>query len=360
MLFTPTPPLRRKATDRQLASTTFFFFLPLITPLSQTRAAVIFRELPAPGGGFEFSNDIIRTRWSSDGNQTYDINTNTNTNTGTGTGTGTNHFEQNDGGWFTVADSGGGVEVQQKAFADNSSWTTRQRLALAGLDQGDLPPPLTVSAAPTAANTRFSVEGNATSTATLRFNLTLGPRWLVQVALTLSADEHCIHEQLAFTRISAAAASECHLDNVRVGKHFHISGIPPQLQLSFWRSASYAGWAARPNASFVVQSLGAWSPQSGGGAFPDPEHWSGNKVHIGPELAVVHRAPPVRADKSARIEWISVEDVAVGDSYLLEHNVVVRPGYHFEREFLEYLWALEPPQQLAPRFSKRHTVEKMM
>lgn len=316
--------------------------LLLLLLLHTADASVIFRALP--GGGFEFSNDLIRTQWSSDGNQTYDINTAAASIPPT---------------WFTLADSGGGIEVQQKAFADNSSWTTRQRLAIPGLDH-DLPPPLTISAAPTATSTDFTVTGNATSTATLRFNLTLGPRWLVHVALTLNAGDHYIHERLAYTRIAAAAsAALSHLNNVRVGKHFHTSGIPSELQLSFWRSVGYAGWAW-PNASFVVQALGSWSPQSGGGAFPDPEHWSGNKIHIGPEFSVVHRAPPARADQSERIEWISLNDVGVGEAYVLEHNVVIRPGYHFAREFLEYLWALDPPQKLAPRFSKRHMVEKML
>lgn len=97
-----------------------------------------------------------------------------------------------------------------------------------------------------------------------------------------------------------------------------------------------------------------------GGAFPDLTHWSGNKVHIGPELTVAHQAPPARNDQSERIEWISLDDVGVGEEYTLEHNSVMRAGYHFQREFLEYLWQLEPPQQLQPRFPARHTVDKMM
>lgn len=45
---------------------------------------------------------------------------------------------------------------------------------------------------------------------------------------------------------------------------------------------------------------------------------------------------------------------------MLQHNCVIRPGYLFDREFLEYLWELEPPQPLLPRFSPRHTVNKML
>ena len=315
---------------------------PLIL-IAYAKASVIFRKLPA-GNGFEFTNDLVRTTWTSNNNffnknsfnQTYEV--------------------QMDAGWLVLAGSES-VEIQQKSFASNSKCTTRQRLSIAGLDHG-LPAPIISSAVPTMA-TDFSVVGNGTSSAMLQYNLVLGSYWSVHVVLTLNAGVHHINERLEFMRTAGAAVSKSHLDNVRVGKLFRTSGIPKQLQLSFWRAVGYSGWAW-PNASFVIQSLGTWSPQSGGGAFPDKTHWSGNKVHIGPEFTVAHQAPPARNDQSPRINWISIEDVGVGETYVLEHNCVMRPGYHFDREFLEYLWSLEPPQQLSPRFPYRRTVEKML
>jgi hypothetical protein len=146
-----------------------------------------------------------------------------------------------------------------------------------------------------------------------------------------------IHQRLEFTR--RVASTEPYADQVRVGKVFHTSNIPKQLQLSFWRAVGYAGWAV-PGASFVVQSVGAWSPQSGGGAFPDLTHWSGNKVHIGPAFTIAHQAPPAKNDQSEQLNWISLDDVGVGETYTLEHNCVMRRGYHFQREFLEYLHVL--------------------
>jgi hypothetical protein len=244
--------------------------------------------------------------------------------------------------------------VEVKGFPANRSWTLRQKLAIPGLDHS-LAPPTTLSAAPTS-ETMFAIEGNGTATATLSYTLTLSPDWECRVVLTLLAGQHHIRERLAFVRL---AANGSHTDSVRVRKQFHASGIPAGLQLSFWRAVNYVGWAF-PGASFVVQAVGDWSPQSGGGAFPDLTHWSGNKVHIGPEHLVAHAAPPAKNDESQRINWVTLDDVGVGESYVLEHNCVMRPGYHFQREFLEYLWALEPPQRLAPRFSARHAVDKML
>jgi hypothetical protein len=238
---------------------------------------VVFTELF--GGGYSFSNGVVRTRWLLSGNtmnQTYEVNMGD--------------------VWTTLADSGQGVMVAAKAFADNSSWTTRQKLAIPGLDNS-LPPPVTVSGTPST-TTRFNVVGNGTSTAVLQYNLTLNVCWSVGFVLTLSGGQHHIHERLEFTRL--AAATEPYADQVRVGKIFSTSGIRKELQLSFWRAIGYSGWAW-PGASFVVQILGSWSPQSGGGAFPDITHWSGNKVHIGSEFTVAHQAPPA---KSAQVSVV--------------------------------------------------------
>lgn len=280
-------------------------------PLAVSAAATVaFSELP-DGGGFELSNGLVRSRWLPYGpaartdarapdeaasallNQTYDI-------------------YSSKSGWATLADSGLGIQVAHKAFPDNATWSLRQKLAIPGLDHA-LPVPLVTSAAVTAA-TRFTVSGNDTASATVSFNLTLSPLWSVTVTLTLATGQHNIHERLSFLRL---AASQNHMDEVRVRKIFHTAGLPEDLHLSFWRAVNYCGWAW-PGASFVVQTLGSWSPRSGGGSFPDLVHWSGNKVHIGPAQTVAHQAPPAKNDQSERINWITLDDVPVGASYVLE------------------------------------------
>ena len=306
---------------------------------------VVFSELP--GNGFQLSNGLVRTRWSAETGaiaaargaltQTFDVSGAQGSTTG----------------WLKVGDSQG-VSVAVRNFPYNNSLSLRQKLAIPGLDHS-LPAPTILHAAPTS-GTKFEVSGNGTTVATIRYTLTLGSDWVCHATITLKSGEHYIHEQLDFSRL---AANGTHTDEVRVMKHFHTAGIPADLQLSFWRAVNYCGWAW-PGASLVVQSLGRWSPQSGGGAFPDLAHWSGNKIHIGPEFSVAHQAPPAKNDQSERLNWITLEDVAVGEAYTLEHNIVARPGYHFDREFLEYLWQLSPPQELAPRFSPRHTVDKML
>jgi hypothetical protein len=55
-----------------------------------------------------------------------------------------------------------------------------------------------------------------------------------------------------------------------------------------------------------------------------------------------------------------MDDVSVGEAYTLEHNVFIRPGYLFDREFLQHLWKVEPPVRLRPRYSQRQTVDKML
>jgi hypothetical protein len=128
---------------------------------------------------------------------------------------------------------------------------------------------------------------------------------------------------------------------------------------------NYFGWPLREgtgNASLVVRALArdGWSPQGGGGAPVDMLNWSGNKANIGATHTIGHRAPPNLDQQSPLLGFISTDDVPVGAAYTLEHNVHIRPGYLFDRAFLQYLWAIEPPARLAPRYSARHTVDKML
>ena len=309
-------------------------------------STVVFGESDA-AGGFELSNGIVRTRWASPMagasgllNQTYEL------------------FDVHIGAWKALADSGlGGVELEARSFPANESWTLRQKLAIPSPVDAHLPPATSYLAGPTAA-THFSVTGNDTASATLSYNLSLGADWACQVTLGLAAGGNHIHERLAFVRL---AASNSYRDDVRCRKNFHTAGIPNDLRLSFWRAVGFSGWMW-PGASFVVQALGRWSPQSGGGSFPDLMHWSGNKVAISSEFSVAHQAPPElsQGSQESRIGWITTDDVGVGESYVLEHNLVVREGSWYTREFLEYLWNLSPPERLPLRYSARQTVDKML
>jgi hypothetical protein len=230
--------------------------LAVLAPTSAppTSAPVVFQQLA--DGTYELTNGLVRSHWQAGGVL---LSAALGTSQPAATAALNQSYELRIGAsWRALSDSRG-VEVVQKAFAVNASWSTHQRLALPGVDQG-LPPPVVTAAAPTAETlSAATVTGNGTGSATLCYNLTLSSSWAVEVALTLTAGQHHIHETIRFRRL---AASHSHLDEVRVRKVYHTQGIPKELQLSFWRAVGYCGWAW-PGASFVVQTLGDWSAQSG-------------------------------------------------------------------------------------------------
>ena len=137
---------------------------------------VVFSQLP--GGGFELSNGLVRTRWllpagSSGSNdtvaagqilsQTFDVS------------------GVQGSAWMKLGDSSG-VSVAIRNFPYNHSLSLRQKLEIPGLDHS-LPAPSVIHAAPTRA-TKFEVIGNGTIAATVRYSLTLG------VALSNLTESH--------------------------------------------------------------------------------------------------------------------------------------------------------------------------
>ena len=71
---------------------------------------------------------------------------------------------------------------------------------------------------------------------------------------------------------------------------------------------------------------------------------------------VFHQAPTGAQETG----WITAEDVPVGDSYKLDHNLWMRTSYHYEHAALEELWAVSPPELLSPRYSGHYMVDKYM
>lgn len=276
------------------------------------------------------------------------------------------------GGVWAQGGSSTAIEVEAKSFPDSFP-SLRDKLSIPGL-----PSSYPYIKKPTIYEDKASVvpSTNATFKVTktalpgcykcvtnlaLSYSLSLGPQptWAAEITLSLSAGEQHIAETVQFRRLRKATASFG--DNVRVRKVFKSPQIPPPLQLSNWRTMNYFGWPVQANASFVVQTLGKeWTPQTGGGAPVDMLNWSGNKVNIGASHTVAHQAPPNIDNQSPLLGFVSIDDVPVGEAYTLSHNVHMRAGYLFDREFLQYLWAIEPPQRLTPRYSLRHTVDKML
>jgi hypothetical protein len=72
---------------------------------------------------------------------------------------------------------------------------------------------------------------------------------------------------------------------------------------------------------------------------------------------VVYHQAPTGAQETG---WITTEDVPVGDSYTLDHNLWMRPSYLYDRVALEELWAVSPPEILPPRYPARYMVDKYM
>eukprot|EP01062_Namystynia_karyoxenos_P068987 TRINITY_DN6416_c0_g1_i1.p1 TRINITY_DN6416_c0_g1~~TRINITY_DN6416_c0_g1_i1.p1 ORF type:complete len:773 (+),score=231.72 TRINITY_DN6416_c0_g1_i1:99-2321(+) len=306
---------------------------------------------PLSDGGFELSNGLCRSRWVPDGGEL------------------AQQYEANVGSlkhpdWFTLTNRSW-YEVAERDFDVNYT-TFKERLQI----PGPRAPCTDASgpgcgkrfsgnpwAGPSGEGTRFAVEGNGTKECVVRFNVSIGAigwPWQARVTLTLRAGDRHIGERVDFVRTAMAPGT---MSDVRVRKVWSVQGLPADHWLSFWITVQYAAWSW-PGVSFVVQTSrsGPWTPQRGGGGLVDLPYFIDFKTIMGPDHTVYHQAPVGMQTQG----WISAEDLGVGEAYTLEQNVVMRPGYHFDREFLEHLWALSPPEQQPPRYSMRRAVDKMM
>ena len=329
---------------------------------------------------WELSNGLVKTTFIGSGAQAYFVKLGGGDGGGGGGG---GDGGGGDGGAWVQGAFAPAIEVAAKSFPETFPTSVKDRLSIPGLPSAypNATPPTVYAAAGSGAggaggavvpatNASFVLAGDAAANLTLSYALPLeGGMWAAEVSVSLAAGATRVREVIRFRRLRRAPAGAAHGDLVRVRKVFRSNVLPPRLRLSNWRSLQYFGWPVTreggaagggENASFVVQTLGRWTPQSGGAAPVDMLNWSGNKVNIGPNHTVAIQAPPNHDANSPLLGFISLDDVPVGACYTLEHNVHVRPGYLFDREFLQHLWALAPRDKLVPRYSRRHTVDKML
>lgn len=181
----------------------------------------------------------------------------------------------------------------------------------------------------------------------LRWTFDLAPAnspadWRIDVSHTIRRGDFHVHEVVRYTRMSAGRP-------VRLRRGWYVRNLPPELLASTVRSITQMGFRL-PEGTFVAlathdRSL-PWTPYAGGGGFV-ADRYDMDLV----TQSIHHQVPPCMETAG----WVELRP---GETYTLQHFLIMHPTYPFEREFLDYLHRLQPLEYLPPRYSLRHFVDK--
>ena len=174
--------------------------------------------------------------------------------------------------------------------------------------------------------------------------------WRVTALFTLERGAYHVKETVRFQRKRNGYA-------VRVRRGWHIRNIPPALQNSYVQSLTQRGWRL-PEGTFVVLATHdtdkQWTPYSGGGGLVRMGPGLGQgKVDPTPDYRMYHQAPPALENDG----WIELRK---GESYTLQHYIIMHPIYPFKRAFIDYMHKLQPMEYLRSRYNWRYFVDKCL
>jgi hypothetical protein len=177
--------------------------------------------------------------------------------------------------------------------------------------------------------------------------------WQVEATFALRKDDYHVKEIVKFTRLKAG-------EPVRVRRVWHIKGIPAELVSSSARAVTHCAWRM-PHGTFMALAThdGAWTPHSYGGGMVnltlgnDFQQYADGKYQTSPDQAILHQAPPCM-DRNG---WL---EVGKGETYTLTHFHIMHPTYHFKKEFIDYMHALQPQEYLPPRYPWSWFIDKCL
>ena len=172
----------------------------------------------------------------------------------------------------------------------------------------------------------------------------LGKDWKIQTTYSIRAGDYHIHEKVRFVRLGNGPM-------VRLRRGWHVKNIPNEFLSSTIRSITQMGFRFHEG-TFVALATHdkgiPWTPFSGGGGFVGDKY---DLDMLG--QSIYHQVPPC-------IESAGWVELHKGETYTLEHYIILHPAYLFSDTFLNYMYKLQPLEYLPPRYSIRHFIDKCL
>lgn len=183
-----------------------------------------------------------------------------------------------------------------------------------------------------------------------------GRHWPVTSTYTIHRGDYHVHEKVKFQAPPKVSTQ------VRYQRGFEAQNVSKDFYEWVAHTVTHTGWRVG-DASFliVVTRSDGWDGGRGGGGIvrmtSDKEFISDQAGFHTPtadaRYYAFHRAPHVLQ----RDGWINTRNF---DHYVLEHNLVMRPGHLFDTKALSYLDRIQPAEKLAPRYGWKKFMDLQM
>ena len=175
--------------------------------------------------------------------------------------------------------------------------------------------------------------------------------WSIKSVYTVDAGDHYLTEEVSFHAASSAL--------VRYERGWCAPSVDNDFFETVLNCVTHNGWTI-DNASFLAiadQGPNGWDGTRGGGGFvriADGLEWTSDGSFMpsssGTNYTTLHRVPHFVEE----IGWVDTGQFPV---YTLRHKIMLWPGSLFDRDTVDYLHQIQPPQKLSPRYGWERYVE---